>query len=337
MIDLRSDTVTRPSAAMRAAMAAAEVGDDVMGDDPTVQRLQAQTAERAGKEAGLFFPTGTQSNLAGIMAHCGRGDEYLVGQLAHTYKYEGGGAAVLGSIQPQPIEHADDGSLPIAKLAAAIKPLGDLHYARTRLLALENTFHGRVIPQDYIVEAAAFARKHELGVHLDGARVCNAAVASGKSIAELCAPFDSVSICFSKGLGAPVGSVLVGSKALIDGARRWRKVLGGGMRQSGVLAAGALHALENNVERLAQDHANAERLAQGLAAIDGVTVNGQATNMVFVTVPPEHCDPLGAYAKEQGLMIKPVYGAAMRLVTHLDVSQADIDRTIAIFKSYFAR
>ncbi|ALM83910.1 low-specificity L-threonine aldolase [Bordetella sp. N] len=337
MIDLRSDTVTRPGPDMRAAMAAAEVGDDVMGDDPTVQRLQARTAERAGKEAGLFFPTGTQSNLAGIMAHCGRGDEYLVGQLAHTYKYEGGGAAVLGSIQPQPIEHAEDGSLPIAKLAAAIKPLGDPHYARTRLLALENTFHGRVIPQDYIVEAAAFARKHELGVHLDGARVCNAAVASGKSIAELCAPFDSVSICFSKGLGAPVGSVLVGSKALIDGARRWRKVLGGGMRQSGVLAAAALYALEHNVERLAEDHANAERLARGLAAIDGVTVSGQATNMVFVSVAPEHCDALGAYAKEQGLMIKPVYGAAMRLVLHLDVTQADVDRTIAIFKGYFAR
>ncbi|MFC4274920.1 low-specificity L-threonine aldolase [Achromobacter aloeverae] len=337
MIDLRSDTVTRPSAAMRAAMAAAEVGDDVMGDDPSVQRLQALTAERAGKAAGLFFPTGTQSNLAAIMAHCGRGDEYLVGQLAHTYKYEGGGAAVLGSVQPQPVEHAEDGSLPIAKLAAAIKPVDDPHYARTRLLALENTFHGKVIPQDYIVEAAAFARKHDLGVHLDGARVCNAAVASGKTIAELCAPFDTVSICFSKGLGAPVGSVLVGSRALIEGARRWRKVLGGGMRQSGVLAAAALYALENNVDRLAQDHANAARLARGLAQIDGVTVHGHATNMVFVSVAPEHGAPLGAHAKEQGLMIKPVYGAAMRLVTHLDVSEADIDRSVAIFKSYFAK
>ncbi len=337
MIDLRSDTVTRPSAAMRAAMAAAEVGDDVMGDDPTVQRLQAQTAERAGKEAGLFFPTGTQSNLAGIMAHCGRGDEYLVGQLAHTYKYEGGGAAVLGSVQPQPIEHAADGTLPLEKLASAIKPADDPHYARTRLLALENTFHGKLIPQDYIVAAAAFAREHGLGVHLDGARVCNASVASGKSIDELCAPFDTVSICFSKGLGAPVGSVLVGSKALIDGARRWRKVLGGGMRQSGVLAAAALHALAHNVERLAQDHANAERLARGLADIAGLTVNGQATNMVFVTVAPEHCAPLGRYAQAQGLMIKPVYGAAMRLVTHLDVSQADIDRAIGIFKAYFAQ
>ncbi|OZI32375.1 low-specificity L-threonine aldolase [Bordetella genomosp. 10] len=336
MIDLRSDTVTRPGAAMRAAMAAAEVGDDVMGDDPSVLRLQARTAECAGKEAGLFFPTGTQSNLAGIMAHCGRGDEYLVGQLAHTYKYEGGGAAVLGSIQPQPIEHADDGSLPIARLAAAIKPLGDPHYARTRLLALENTCHGRVIPQDYIVEAAAFARRHELGVHLDGARVCNAAAATGKSIADLCAPFDTVSICFSKGLGAPVGSVLVGSRALIDGARRWRKVLGGGMRQSGVLAAAALYALENNLQRLAQDHANAERLARGLAEIEGVTVNGQATNMVFVSVAPEHSAPLGAYAAGQGLAINPVYGAAMRLVTHLDVSEADVDRAVGIFKSYFA-
>ena len=228
IIDLRSDTVTRPGPAMLAAMTAAEVGDDVWGDDPTVNRLQDALAERTGKEAGLFFPSGTQSNLAALMAHCARGDEYIVGQLAHTYKYEGGGAAVLGSIQPQPIENAPDGSLPLDKLAAAIKPI-DNHFARTRLLALENTIGGKVLPAQYVTEATNFARQRGLATHLDGARIFNAAVASGQPVANLCAPFESVSICFSKGLGAPVGSVLVGSKALIEVAQRWRKVLGGGM------------------------------------------------------------------------------------------------------------
>ena len=239
MIDLRSDTVTRPSQAMLAAMATAEVGDDVWGDDPTVKRLQDALAERTGKEAGLSFPSGTQSNLPALMAHCARGDEYIVGQLAHTYKYEGGGAAVLGSIQPQPIENAPDGSLPLDKIAAAIKPIDD-HFARTRLLALENTIGGKVLPAQYVTDATALARKHGLATHLDGARIFNAAVASVRPVADLCAPFDSISICFSKGLGAPVGSVLVGSKALIDVAHRWRKVLGGGMRQAGVLAAACL-------------------------------------------------------------------------------------------------
>jgi hypothetical protein len=228
MIDLRSDTVTRPTPAMLAAISAAEVGDDVWGDDPTVLRLQATVAERAGKEAGLFFPSGTQSNLAALMAHCARGDEYIVGQLAHTYKYEGGGAAVLGSIQPQPLENAADGSIPLEKIAAAIKPI-DNHFARTRLLALENTIGGKVLPAGYVDEAVQLARQRGLSTHLDGARVYNAAVASGKPVAALCAPFDSISICFSKGLGAPVGSVLVGSQALIEVAHRWRKVLGGGL------------------------------------------------------------------------------------------------------------
>ena len=293
MIDLRSDTVTRPSQAMLAAMAAAEVGDDVWGDDPTVKRLQDALAERTGKEAGLFFPSGTQSNLAALMAHCARGDEYIVGQLAHTYKYEGGGAAVLGSIQPQPIENAPDGSLPLDKIAAAIKPIDD-HFARTRLLALENTIGGKVLPAQYVTDATALARKHGLATHLDGARIFNAAVASVRPVAELCAPFDSISICFSKGLGAPVGSVLVGSKALIDVAHRWRKVLGGGMRQAGVLAAACLYALDHNVTRLAEDHDNAARLASGLAQIDEVTVQSHATNMVFAQLPPEHCQPLEA-------------------------------------------
>ncbi|GAA4587078.1 low-specificity L-threonine aldolase [Planotetraspora phitsanulokensis] len=333
MIDLRSDTVTRPSQAMLASMAAAEVGDDVWGDDPTVLRLQAAVAERAGKEAGLFFPSGTQSNLAALMAHCGRGDEYIVGQSAHTYRNEGGGAAVLGSIQPQPITNATDGSLPLDEIAAAIKPIDD-HFARTRLLALENTIGGKVLPAGYVAEAVALANSRGLVTHLDGARVCNAAVASGQSIAALCAPFDSVSICFSKGLGAPVGSVLVGSADLIESARRWRKMLGGGMRQSGVLAAACLYALEHNVDRLAEDHENAEYLARGLADIDEVEVQSHATNMVFARFPQEHCAALEASLKEQGILTQMLY--ASRFVTHMDLTREDIDTFVSAVKSYFA-
>ncbi len=328
MIDLRSDTVTRPTPAMLQAMTRAPLGDDVMGDDPTVNRLQQAVAERAGKAAGLFFPSGTQSNLAGLMAHCERGDEYLVGQLAHTYKYEGGGAAVLGSIQPQPIEHAEDGSLPLEKLAAAVKPLGDPHFARTRLLALENTFHGKLIPADYIRAATDWARSQGLGTHLDGARVFNAAVASGKPLADLCEPFDSVSICFSKGLGAPVGSVLVGSAELIARARRWRKMLGGGLRQAGVLAAACLYALEHNVDRLADDHEHARQLAEGLRGIAGVQVLSQDTNMVFAQFEPARCNALTEGLAADGILMRAVYGGPTRLVTHLDVSAEDVRRVV---------
>ena len=333
MIDLRSDTVTRPTPGMLQAMLAAEVGDDVWGDDPTVLRLQAVVAERTGKQAGLFFPTGTQANLAALMAHCGRGDEYLVGQLAHTYKYEGGGAAVLGSIQPQPLENAADGSIPLDKIAAAIKPIDD-HFARTRLLALENTIGGKVLPAAYVAEATQLARRHGLATHLDGARVCNAAVASRKSLVDLCAPFNSVSICFSKGLGTPVGSVVVGSEALITAAHRWRKILGGGMRQSGILAAACLYALDHHYQRLAEDHANAERLARGLAQIAEVKLLSQATNMVFVQFPKEHCLALEAWLKAHGILIQALYNS--RLVTHLDVSAGDIDTAVEAVKSYFA-
>jgi len=329
MIDLRSDTVTRPTPAMRQAMLAAPVGDDVLADDPTVQRLQAAIAERAGKEAGLFFPSGTQSNLAALMAHCQRGDEYLVGQRSHTYKYEGGGAAVLGSIQPQPIEHAPDGSLPLAKLAAALKPAGDAHYARTRLLALENTFHGQVIAPDYVHQAAAWARQHGLAVHLDGARVFNAAAASGVALAELCQPFDTVSICFSKGLGAPVGSVLVGDRDRIAAAHRWRKVLGGGMRQAGVLAAACLYALTHHITRLAEDHANAERLAQGLRDIDGIAAVTQHTNMVFVDLAADKTRRLADFLRARDIWINSPYAGPLRLVTHLDVSAQDVTTFVA--------
>lgn len=336
MIDLRSDTVTRPSPAMLQAMISAPLGDDVMGDDPTVIQLQQAVAERAGKAAGLFFPSGTQSNLAALMAHCERGDEYLVGQQAHTYKYEGGGAAVLGSIQPQPIEHAEDGSLPLEKLAAALKPEGDPHFARTRLLALENTFHGKLIPADYVRAATDWARGHGLATHLDGARVFNAAVASGKPLAEMCVPFDSVSICFSKGLGAPVGSVLVGRAELIARARRWRKVLGGGLRQAGVLAAACLYALEHNVERLAEDHANARLLAEGLRGIAGVRVLSQDTNMVFAEFEPARCDALTAALAADGILMRAVYGGPTRMVTHLDLSADDVRRVVEAVARHLA-
>jgi len=338
IIDLRSDTVTRPGPEMRDAMMAAQVGDDVWGDDPTVNRLQAVVAERSGKEAALFLPSGTQSNLAALMAHCERGDEYIVGQLAHTYKYEGGGAAVLGSIVPQPIENAADGTLPLSKVASAVKHHGPglgAHFARTRLLALEDTFNGQVLPAGYLREAVALARVRGLAVHLDGARVCNAAVARNETLAQACEPFDSVSICFSKGLGAPVGSVLVGSRAFIERAHRWRKVLGGGMRQAGFLAGACLYALDHNFDRLAYDHANAEHLARGLGAIDRVTVTGQATNMVFVQFPEQECVPLQEYLAERGILVQVT--PATRLVTHLDVTVTDMDTFVRAVKQYFSQ
>jgi threonine aldolase len=333
LIDLRSDTVTRPTPAMLAAMAAAEVGDDVYGDDPTVNRLQDRMAGMAGMEAALFMPSGTQSNLAALMAHCARGDEYLVGQHAHTYKYEGGGAAVLGSIQPQPIENADDGTIPIEKLRAAVKPHDD-HFARTRLVALENTIGGQVLPLAYVEEVAAFARQAGLGMHLDGARVFNAVVASGLSLAEVCAPYDSVSICLSKGLGTPVGSVLCGSRDFIASSHRWRKMLGGGLRQAGILAAAGLHALDHHVERLADDHANAARLAEGLRCIDGLAVRGPFTNMVFVEFAAADVDAIAAAFREAGITAS--VGPHTRLVTHLDIDRVKIDRVIDVVKRCFA-
>ena len=337
VVDLRSDTVTRPAPAMIAAMSAAPVGDDVWGDDPTVNRLQAMTAVITGKEAALFFPSGTQSNLAGLMSHCERGDEYIVGQMAHTYRWEGGGAAVLGSIQPQPLEQEADGTMPLAKIAAAIKPFGPglgTHFARTRLLALENTWGGRVLPQTYVLEAAALARSRGLNVHLDGARAFNAAVASETTIAELLAPFDSASLCLSKGLGAPVGALLVGERAFIERAHRWRKLLGGGMRQSGYLAAACIYALENNVERLHDDHANAAALAAGLGEIAEITVLAQSTNVVFLNIPEIHTKPLEDFVRSRGMLMQGVYAA--RLVTHLDVSRDDVNHFVAAVKDYFA-
>ena len=329
-IDLRSDTVTRPSAGMRAAMAAAPVGDDVYGDDPTVNRLQSVIAERFGLEAALYFPTGTQSNLAALMAHCGRGDEYLVGQDAHTYKYEQGGAAVLGSIQPQPLEHEPHGGIALERIAAAIKA-DDIHFARTRLLALENTIGGRVLPMQYQLEVTGFAHARGLRTHLDGARIFNAIVRSGVGERAAVRGFDSVSVCLSKGLGAPVGSVLLGSREVIHAARRWRKALGGGLRQAGILAAAGLYALEHNVERLAEDHANAAHLADGLRTL-GLPVEPPQTNILYVDIAAEHVTPLSAHLTRHGVLAS--IGTHTRLVTHLDVPRPRLEIALQAFRSY---
>ena len=335
IIDLRSDTVTKPTAAMREAMAQAEVGDDVYGEDPTVNRLQQLAADMLGKEAALFASSGTQSNLLAVMSHCERGDEYIVGQHAHTYRYEGGGAAVFGSIQPQPLDFQDDGTLNLGEVARAIKP-NDFHFARTRLLCLENTQEGKVLPLNYLAEAAALARKHHLSLHLDGARIFNAAVKLGVPVRETARYFDTVSFCLSKGLGAPVGSLLVGPRAVIDKARRWRKVLGGGMRQAGILAAAGILALTHHVERLAEDHENARRLAEGLAEIEelGIDPEKVQTNMVFFKLEKSIFTALQRDLNEQGILISG--RDRVRLVTHLDVTRDDVEEVIKAFKGHFS-
>lgn len=337
MIDLRSDTVTRPGPAMRVAMAESEVGDDVMGEDPSVNRLEATAAEMVGHEAALLTASGTQGNLLGMLAHCERGDEYVTGHEAHTYKYEGGGAAVLGSIQPQPIEFEADGSLDLDRVAAVINPPGDDHFARTRLLCLENTRSGKVLPLDYLACAREFTREHGLGLHLDGARVFNAAVKLGVDVREITRHVDTVSFCLSKGLGAPVGSLLCGSSELVRKARRWRKVLGGGMRQAGVFAAAGQVALERNVARLALDHANAARLAEGLLEAGGLGIDAETvqTNMVFAHVAPERLRPFIEFMRGRGVRLSE--RNPLRMVTHLDVSAEDIEHVVAAARDFFAR
>jgi len=329
VIDLRSDTVTQPGAAMRAAMAAAEVGDDVYGDDPTVNRLQDTLAERLGFDAGLFFASGTQSNLCALLAHCQRGDEVILGQQAHTYRYEGGGAAVFGSIQPQPLEHEPDGSLALERIEAAIKPADD-HFARTRLLALENTISGRVLGTQYLRAATALAHSRGLEAHLDGARLFNAVVALGLVGQErpLLAGFDSVSVCLSKGLGAPVGSVLLGTRALIASARRWRKMAGGGMRQAGVLAAAGLYAVQHQLTRLADDHARAAALCSGLKKLGYPAENH--TNMVFVSLDAAQRRHLAPICAAAGIRLS--LAPQTRLVTHLDIDDAAIETTLTCFE-----
>lgn len=331
--DFRSDTVTKPSAGMRAAMAQAEVGDDVFGDDPTVNRLEQRMAAMLGKDAAVFVPSGTQSNLLALMSHCGRGDEFIAGQNAHCYKYEAGGAAVLGSIQPQPIAHQADGTMALADIEGAIKA-GDSHFATTRVIALENTFGGRVLPVDYMQAVADIAARHQLGLHLDGARAFNACVALGTDIKSFTEAFDSVSICLSKGLGAPVGSVLVGRSDLIETARRQRKMLGGGLRQSGILAAAGLYALDHNIDRLADDHRCAKRLAQGLAQYDAISVAQPDTNILWVNIDRSIGDRFTEFLQQRGVGVTGRYGQ-QRWVTHLDVDDDAVDGALGIVAEFF--
>jgi threonine aldolase len=325
-IDLRSDTVTRPTEAMRSAMMQAEVGDDVYGEDPTVNALEALTADMLGHEAGLFLPSGTQSNLVALLTHCGRGDEYIVGATAHTYQYEGGGAAALGGIQPQPLPFERDGTVNLDRVRELVKPL-DPHFARSRLLCLENTQGGRPSGPEYFSRARALCDEMSLSLHLDGARLFNAAVATSCRAADIAGQCDSVSVCLSKGLGAPVGSVLVADQAFIGAARRWRKMVGGGMRQAGILAAAGIHALNHHVERLAEDHDKAARLA----ALVNQRYQGAAThhtNMVFVDLPDEALTPLREKLKAAGVVTR-----GPRWVLHLDVSFEDVERVGQLLES----
>jgi threonine aldolase len=345
MIDFRSDTVTRPTPAMRDAMMDAAVGDDVFGDDPAINALQERLAALLGYEAALFMPSGTQSNLCALMAHCQRGDEYLVGQYAHTYRWEAGGAAVLGSIQPQPLEQEPDGTIELARLQAAVKP-DDPHFARTRLLTLENTWNGKVLPMDYLSKASDLARSHGIATHLDGARLFNAAteIAAVRKITvfeaakAITQPFDSVSVCFSKGLGAPVGSVLCGDAAFIHRARRLRKMAGGAMRQAGYLAAAAHYALDHHIERLAEDHQLASRLAKGLSDLPEISVDAPQTNMVFVELKGLQAPAQQAFLdslKASGILSTGTY--KLRFVTHLDTTVSDVDHAIATIRAYFQK
>lgn len=338
--DFRSDTVTRPSSAMRQAMADAEVGDDVYGDDPTVSALEEKAANLLGKEAGLFVASGTQSNLAALLAHCGRGEEYIGGVGYHIAKYEAGGAAVLGGISPRHLMPQANGALDPEQVQDAINP-DDSHFAISRLVCVENTFNGKVVNQGQIEEVAAIAHEHDLSVHLDGARLMNAVVASNRSAAELVECVDTVSLCLSKGLGAPVGSVLCGSVDFIKKARRARKMLGGGLRQSGVLAACGLYALEHNTHRLADDHVRAKALAKRLADVDGLEIDPLTveTNMVWLNVPAERSVPLSAHMRERGLVIAEPSGRdrTMRIVCHLDIDDDHIDRLVDGFASWLTR
>lgn len=342
-VDLRSDTVTRPTPGMREAMAHALVGDDVFADDPSVNALQEKIANLLGFEAALFMPTGTQSNLCGLLAHCQRGDEYIVGQMAHCYRWEGGGAAVFGSVQPQPLTQQVDGSLALADIEAAIKP-DDAHFAKTKLLSLENTWGGKVLPQSYLNEFSAFALQKGLVRHLDGARLFNAAVAQASALGtspydeakRIAQCFDSVSVCFSKGLGAPMGSALCGSKDLIAKAHRVRKMAGGGLRQAGFMAAAASYALDHHVLRLAEDHQLMQHLAQGLSDIPGLHVEAPQTNILFVDLVGEakaKGAALQTHLKLAGIDMTGLY--RLRFVTHLDVDRAGIDRAIVAVRQFF--
>nr|WP_237704245.1 low-specificity L-threonine aldolase [Idiomarina sp. A28L] len=331
-IDLRSDTVTQPSAAMREYMLAAQTGDDVYGEDPTINLLEQRVAKLFAKESALLCTSGTQSNLIALLSHCQRGEEYIVGEEYHTYRYEAGGAAVLGGIVPQTVPVQADGSLSVDVLASKIK-VDDPHFPITRLIALENTHCGKIVSPEFISATRILCDKHNLQLHLDGARLFNAQVASNTPLVEMVAPFDSVSVCFSKGLGTPIGSVLVGSEALIKRARRWRKMLGGGMRQAGIIAASLDYALDNNIERLAADHENAHLLASKLQALNSSTfsVEPVQTNMVYL-----HFESADIAKKVSNILqqegIKAPSSKKMRLVTHLDIQTEDVERIVQGFR-----
>jgi threonine aldolase len=337
-IDLRSDTVTLPTPAMRQAMAQAEVGDDVYGEDPTVNRLQELAANLVGKEAGLFVSSGTMGNLSAVLAHCNRGDEVILGNKAHTFLFEAGGISALGGVHSCQIPNQPDGRLDLQDIQDAIRP-DDIHHPVTRLICLENTHNrcgGVPLSPDYTRKVGELARQHNLRLHLDGARLFNAAVVQGTSAKELAGPVDSVSICLSKGLSAPVGSVLCGSKEFIQRALRIRKQLGGGMRQAGILAAAGIVALETMVERLAEDHQRAARLAEGLRSIPGLQTDPEKpyTNMVFLNLAnsvPLNAQEVGQRLVERGIKIGVVGLQRFRLVTHYGIEDADIEQTIAAF------
>jgi threonine aldolase len=336
MIDLRSDTVTKPTPGMRSAIANADVGDDVYGEDPTVNHLEQVAANLMRTKKALFCSSGTQANLLALLSHCERGDECIVGQSAHIHRFEGGGAAALASVHFQPIDFEPDGTLDAMKVAAAVKP-DDVHFAPTKLVCLEDTQDGRCLPLDYIGDMRTLVIDCRLGLHLDGARIFNAAVRQKISVGEIASHFDSVSFCLSKGLGTPAGSLLCGSTELISRARRWRKALGGGMRQAGILAAAGLYALEHNVERLAEDHDNAIRLGRGLANIEEISVDADSiqTNMVFVDLTDVERPDLEDFLKKCGIVIRATENT--RLVTHLDIRAEDVKAVVRAFKDYFSR
>ena len=337
IIDLRSDTVTQPTEAMRKAIAAAPVGDDVYGEDPTVNRLEAIAAELLGKEAAVLVSSGTMGNLASVLSHCGRGDEMIVGDQAHIFMSEQGGAAALGGVHPRPVPTAPDGTLDLATVEASIRA-DDEHYPRTRLLTIENTHNrsgGRTLSVDYMDAAGALAHKHGLKLHVDGARLWNAAVALNVAPARLLQEVDSASLCLSKGLGAPIGSVIVGDAEFIGRARRMRKILGGGTRQAGIIAAAGIVAIMEMVERLADDHANAHKLARGISQLDGIIIdpNVVETDIVIFELRRDDLTPaqLSAGLKELGVLLHPLDSTHLRAVTNLHVTAADIERTIEAF------
>jgi threonine aldolase len=332
IVDLRSDTVTLPTPAMRQAMAQAVVGDDVYGEDPTVNRLEALAASRLGKEAAVFVPSGTMANLICLLTHCARGDEALMGHMAHTFLFEAGGSAAVGGIHPRTVPNLPDGTIPLDELEGAIREPDNDHHPRTRLICLENTHNrcsGAVLDPGYMADIRALARRYGLALHLDGARLFNAAVALGLPADQLASHADSVSFCLSKGLAAPVGSVVCGTGEFVARARRQRKLLGGGMRQAGILAAAGIVALETMVDRLAEDHANARRLAEGLARLPGIVLDAAQiqTNIVIFDLAPEapSAAELVSGLEARGVRMGAVSRRRVRAVTHLGIEAQDVE------------